>query len=84
MKEKKSWLVVTSKWSYLLLLSVPIGIVKIILDYNEAFSMANPNVLQFVYNTFVSLLIILIGVIMFIKLNTRSAWLNPDHPTSKQ
>lgn len=82
--KRNSRIVVTSKWSYLLLLSIPFGILKMIFDYQNVFSVANPNVIQFVYDTFISVLIITIGVIMFIKLNTHSNWMNPDHPKSKE
>lgn len=75
--------VVTSKWSYLLLLTISFGIIKMIYDYQNVFSVANPNALQFVYDTFVTVLIIAIGIILFIKFNTHSNWINPDHPKSK-
>lgn len=77
--EKKRWLIVTNKWTYLLLLTIPMGIIKIIFDYNNTIHVSN-NVTQFVYDTFISIIIIIIGIILFIKFNTHSNWINPDHP----
>lgn len=82
--KKKSGLVVTNKWTYLLLACIPVGIIKIIYDYSQAFTASEAHVSQFVSDTFISLLIILIGSILFIKFNTRSAWMNPDHPKTKE
>lgn len=80
--KKKKWLVVTSKWSYLLLLSIPIGIVKIVFDYQTTMMISKPNLVQFLYDSVVSVLIIIIGIILFIKMNTYSHWINPNHPKS--
>lgn len=82
--KKQSGLVVTSKWTYLLLACIPAGIIKTIIDYSQAFTASEAHVSQFVSDTFISLLITLIGTILFVKLNTRSAWMNPDHPESKE
>lgn len=77
---EKSGIVVKNKITYLWLLSIPVGIIKIIYDVNQDLMGASSNVTQFIYNTFISIIIILIGIYLFIKLNSYSAWLNPNHP----
>ena len=71
MKNNK-WIMVTNKLTYLLLLTVPVGIIKII-----AYDLKKDNV---TLNIFVSILIILIGIYLFIRFNTYSHWYNPNHP----
>ena len=71
MKNNK-WIIVTNKLTYLLLLTVPVGIIKII-----AYDLKKDNV---TLNIFVSILIILIGIYLFIRFNTYSHWYNPNHP----
>ncbi len=71
MKNNK-WIIVTNKLTYLLLLTVPVGIIKII-----AYDLKKDNV---ALNIFVSILIILIGIYLFIRFNTYSHWYNPNHP----
>lgn len=78
--ENQKRLIVTKKWTYLLLATVPLGIIKFIYDYTQYFIASKISLAQFGYETFVSILIILIGVILFVKMNTRSAWMNPNHP----
>lgn len=66
-------IVVKNKWTYLWLALVVIAIIKfIVLDLNSS------NIIQ---DIFVSILIALLGIYMFVKLNSRSNWMNPDHPT---
>lgn len=84
MKNKNHGVVVVNKATYLLLLTVPVGIIKIIYDAMECFQVSPPNLMQFIYDTFISLIIIVIGVSLFFKFNTRSAWMNPDHPSSQE
>ena len=76
-------IVVTNKLTYLCLLSVPVGIIKIIYDYITLSKQEN-FMPQFAYETFISLIILIIGVVAFIKLNTYSAYLNPNHPKEKR
>ncbi len=72
-------IVVVNKATYLFLLTIPASILKIIfydmqyLDY----------LLEFGTQLFISLMIAIIGVYFFIKFNTRSHWMNPDHPSKK-
>ncbi len=70
--KKKSWIIVTNKLTYLLLLAVPCGLIKIFAyDVKQVDSISQ---------IFVSILIILIGVYLFIRFNTYSPWYNPNHP----
>ncbi len=80
--KKKKWLIVTNKWTYLWLLSIPVGTIKMIFDYQETMMIKNPNLVQFFYDSILSLFIIIIGIIIFIKMNTYSHWMNPNHPKS--
>lgn len=80
MEKKKKWIIVTNKLTYVWLLSIPIGIAKFIYDYQSYTMMETQNIMQLGYDTFVSLIIMTIGVGFFIKFNTYSAWMNPNHP----
>ncbi len=71
MKDNK-WIVVTNKLTYLLLMTIPVGIIKIIV-----YDLKKDNV---ALNIFVSILIILIGIYLFVRFNTYSHWYNPNHP----
>ena len=75
--KKKSSIIVMNKWTYLWLLTIPAGIMKMVYDYSVCEDMVT-----FLSESFVSLLVILIGIVMFIKFNTYSNWSNPKHPKS--
>lgn len=79
----KTNLVIVNKLTYLYLLSIPIGIGKIIFDFHNDMNIEEPLLGQFIQDTFVSLMIIIIGIILFYKSNTHSQWMNPNHPKSK-
>lgn len=53
-------------------------------DAIACFRVASPNIMQFAYDTFISIIIIAIGTIFFFKFNMRSQWMNPDHPSDKE
>lgn len=70
--KKKSWIIVTNKLTYLLLLTIPCGIIKIFAyDVKQADSISK---------IFVSILIMLIGIYLFVRFNSYSHWYNPNHP----
>lgn len=81
MKAKKSSLVVTNKLTYLWLLSIPVALVKTGFDAYHAFSKTPPLIGDFIFNVFITLMFLAICISLFVKLNTSSAWLNPDHPS---
>lgn len=70
-------IVVKNKWTYLWLLTCLIAIVKFVI-YDLTF--LQDNILTFILQLIISSFIALIGIYFFIKFNTRSKWLNPDHP----
>lgn len=74
MKDNNKWIVVTNKLTYLLLLTIPVGIIKMIVYDLKKDSIT--------LNIFVSILIILIGIYLFVRFNTYSHWYNPNHPKS--
>ena len=76
MKNNNKWIVVTNKLTYLLLLTIPVGIIKIIV-----YDLSKDNI---TLNIFVSILIILIGIYLFVRFNTYSHWYNPNHPKSNK
>lgn len=76
MKDNNKWIVVTNKLTYLLLLTIPVGIIKIIV-----YDLRKDNI---TLNIFVSILIILIGIYLFVRFNTYSHWCNPNHPKSNK
>ena len=71
----KKWLNVQNKYTYLFLLTIPIGILKMILmGFRLGFNLPE----------FVSSLVIMnIGVYFFVRFNTYSHFYNPDHPKPK-
>ena len=78
-KRKEKWIIVKNKITYLFLLVVPIGIAKILL-YDVG---SLPNISELVFNIFVSIMLMIIGISFFVKFNTYSYILNPDHPKPK-
>ena len=70
--KKKRWIIVTNKLTYLLLLAIPCGLIKIfVYDLKQV---------QPYTQIFVSILIIVIGIYLFIIFNSYSHWYNPNHP----
>lgn len=80
--KKRKCIIVKNKWTYLWLLTIPAGIIKIIFDYQASMAVSIPNMAQFGFDTFVSLIIMIIGIVLFVKMNSYSHWMNPDHPKS--
>ena len=81
MRKEKVEIVVKNKLTYLWLISVPVGIGKLIYDYINAFGKnGTNNIAQFGLDAMISILILILGVIIFFKLNIYSNWMNPDHP----
>ncbi|MCH3961923.1 MAG: hypothetical protein LKE48_07350 [Solobacterium sp.] len=66
-------IVVTNKLTYLLLLTVPVGFLKIF------FFDVTPTGINY-HEIFVSIMIMLCGMYLFIRVNTYSPFFNPDHP----
>lgn len=74
---KKKWINVTNKYTYLLLITIPIAILKICL---VDISAAGINF----YGIFVSIMILNVGLYLFIRFNTYSHFYNPQHPKPAQ
>ena len=66
-------------WTYLLLLSVPVGITKLVYDWKAC----GQDVGIFLSEAWISVLVMTLGVIFFIKFNTWSLWMNPNHEKPK-
>jgi hypothetical protein len=66
-------IVVTNKLTYLLLLTVPVGFLKIFF-----FDITSAGINY--HEIFVSIMIMLCGIYVFIRANTYSPFFNPDHP----
>ncbi|MCI5772966.1 MAG: hypothetical protein MR210_00200 [Erysipelotrichaceae bacterium] len=75
----KKWIIVTNKWTYLFLVTIIIGVCKI-LFYDLTFT----NMADIGFQIFVSLMIMAVGVYFFVRFNSYSPWMNPDHPKSKK
>lgn len=72
-------IVVVNKATYLFLLTIPASILKIFFyDINYL-----GNLLEFGTQLFISLMIAVVGIYFFIRFNTQSYWMNPDHPSKK-
>lgn len=73
---KKKWINVTSKWSYLCFIPVIIGLFKIAL-YDISLS---ADILMMGKEIMISLLLVIIGIYLFVRMNSYSHLFNPDHP----
>lgn len=73
---KNHWLIVKNKYTYLCLLSISIGVLKLIL-YDFTFL---PHILQVGTEVMISIIIMIVGVYLFLRFNTFSVLFNPDHP----
>lgn len=80
MKKTKwtDWIIVTEKWTYALLGVVGIAILKF-LFYDLMLADIYEKIPQIIF----SFIIALCGLYFFIRLNTWSEWLNPNHPRPK-
>lgn len=73
---KKKWVNVTNRWTYLCFIPTMAGILKIIFyDFNWT-----NDLVSFIKELFLSLLLILIGIYLFIRINSYSHLFNPNHP----
>lgn len=73
---KKKWINVTEKWSYLCFIPTIIGILKIIfydLNISDGIAVIAKEVM-------ISLLLAIIGIYLFIRMNSYSHLFNPNHP----
>ena len=71
--KKKSWIVVTNKWTYLWLV-VAVGAILKIPFYDIQSGVVNAG------GIFVSLMIAAVCAYVFIRMNTYNEFYNPDHP----
>ena len=70
-KNSKHWIIVKNKLTYLLLLTVPVGLLKIFLyDINL------DNYMNVLEQIFLSIIIVLIGVYLFIRLLNTNLFTN--------
>lgn len=74
-KKNNKWLIVTNKLTYLLFLTVPIGLLKMFL-YDIKFD----DMVNMITQIFISIIIAFLGIYFFIKLNSYSEWMNHNHP----
>lgn len=72
---KKKWIQVTSKWSYLCFIPTGIGLLKI-LFYDITLS----GNMVMAKEMLLSLLLVMIGIYLFIRMNSYSHLFNPNHP----
>ena len=61
--------------TYLFLTSIPVSITKIVYDWK----MCKGDLGIFFGGAWISVLIMVVGVFFFIKFNTWSLWMNPEH-----
>ena len=82
--KKNKWLIMVNKKTYLFLLSIPIALLYIVYDATNTFTRSNPNITDFLSRMGIALFLVMICVIFFVKFNTYSHWMNPDHPKQKK
>lgn len=80
---KKKWLIVINKKTYLFLLSIPIALIYIVYDAVNTFAVNDPDIGSFISRIGIVLLLVLICIIFFVKFNTYSHWMNPNHRKPK-
>lgn len=73
---KKKWIVVVNKWTYLFLLGIPVGLIKLFC-YDLTLL---PNAAAMWTQIFITAMIVVVCVYFFIRFNTYSHWMNPNHP----
>lgn len=78
--KKNSWIIVENKATYLFLLVFPIGISKIIYDSIQTFGNKQMTVADYGFSVFLMVILMIGGLYFFVKFNTYSAWMNPNHP----
>lgn len=72
-------LVVVNKLTYLLLALIPAGLAKIVL-----FDLKQKTNGDIFWSIVVSVIMMFFGLYFFVKVNSYSHWLNPNHPKSKE
>ena len=75
----KKWLIVSNKWTYLFLLGIPVGLIKIF-----GFDLHLENLADIGLQLFISLMIMAVGIYLFVRFNSYSAWMNTEHPKPKK
>lgn len=83
MRERKDWIVVTNKFTYIFLLIAVFSIVTIVFGSVLYFMLESISLSDYGMTVFLSLAAMLFGFYFFIKFNTYSALMNPNHPKSK-
>ena len=73
------WIHVKNKFTYAFLLSIPIGIIFLILDGNKLLNQTIPQIATFITHCFITLLLVMICLYFFIRFNSYSPWYNPNH-----
>lgn len=73
--KKEKWITVTNKYTYFLLLTIPVAIIKIIF-----YDLKQINISDIGFQIFLSIIIAILGIYFFVRLNSYSLWMNPNHP----
>ena len=78
------WIQVNNKKTYLFLISIPIGVILMILDGLKLLNRPTPLIADFITHCFIVLVVVFICVYFFIRFNTYSHIYNPNHPKPKK
>lgn len=73
------WIHVKNKTTYAFLLSIPTAIIFLIIDGNKLLNPSNPQTTAFITHCFITLLLVMICLYLFIRFNSYSPWYNPNH-----
>ena len=73
------WIHVKNKTTYAFLFSIPISIIFLIFDGNKLLNQSNPQTTTFITHCFITLLLVMICLYLFIRFNSYSSWYNPNH-----
>lgn len=79
-KEKRSWIIVTDKKTYIFLFGILACIIFLIVDIINVFFLEAKNIIDFIADTFGCIIISTICVYLYVRSNSYSSFWNPDHP----
>lgn len=84
MKNKNRWLIVQNKATYLFLVFTGICVLFLLSDAYITFTGSSQNIGGFIERAGICILLAVISTSLFVKFNTYSHWMNPNHPKPKE
>lgn len=79
-KEKKRWIIVVDKKTYIFLVGIFACIVFLAVDGINVFLLKQKSVIDFIADAFGCIIISIICAYLYVRTNSYSAFWNPNHP----